>query len=76
MKTIDCHRDLIDQLGGNKVVADAIPCPPVRVGQWKIANRIPPEYWPRLIDMAAEKGFPDITAEWMMLKTPPREVAA
>lgn len=76
MKPIDCHRDLIDALGGNKAVADAISCPPVRVGQWKLSNRIPPEYWPRLIEMASGLGRDDITADWFMLTTPPREVAA
>lgn len=75
MNAIVDHRSLIDALGGNTVVAGIYPCPPVRVGQWKLSNRVPPEYWPKLIDLAAEKQVAGIDAEWLMRNTPPRENA-
>lgn len=78
MDAITDHRTLLDALGGNTVVAghlanDDDPCPPVRVGQWKLANSIPTEYWPDLIPLAHERGFTDITAEWLMTTSPKRK---
>lgn len=74
METITDHRSLIDALGGNKVVSDGLEdCTPVRVGQWKIGNRIPVEYWPGIIDLASRKpdlGF--VTSDWLMNSVRPR----
>mgnify|MGYP001614960112 CR=1 FL=1 len=75
MNAIVDHRSLVDALGGNTVVAGIYPCPPVRVGQWKINNRVPPEYWPKLIERAAAMDFSEIDADWLMRTTPPRENA-
>lgn len=76
MNAIVDHRSLIDALGGNTVVASIYPCPPVRVGQWKINNRVPPEYWPKLIERATALDFTEIDADWLMRTTPPRENAS
>lgn len=46
---------------------------PVTVGQWKQQNRIPPEYWPRIIEMASDKSVPGIDSEWLMQAWPPRK---
>lgn len=73
METITDHRSLIDGLGGNKVVADQLTeCTPVRVGQWKLGNRIPVEYWPGIIAMAEARNIPDITSDWLMNTVRPR----
>ena len=73
MEPITDHRSLIDALGGNKALADEIPdCTPVRVGQWKIGNRIPVEYWPRVIEVAEARGLPGIDSEWLMTTFRPR----
>lgn len=67
------HRSLIDALGGNKVVADALPdCTASRVGQWKINNRIPVEYWPDTIALAEHRGIAGITSDWLMNSVRPR----
>lgn len=73
MEPITDHRSLIDALGGNKAVSDEIEgCLPVRVGQWKIGNRIPPEYWPDIIRIASEKGLSSIDSDWLMNTFKPR----
>lgn len=73
MEPIKDHRALIDALGGNKVVSDELgDCTPVRVGQWKLTNRIPPEYWSDIIRIADAKGVPDITSDWLMNAFRPR----
>lgn len=76
MERIEDHRGLIDALGGNKAVSDEIEgCPPVRVGQWKIGNRIPVEYWPDIIRMAEVKELSFITSDWLMMTFRPRAAA-
>jgi hypothetical protein len=73
MEPIDDHKALIDALGGNKAVSDEIDgCTPVRVGQWKLGNRIPPEYWPDFIRISEAKGFTNITSDWLMNTLRPR----
>lgn len=73
MEPIVDHRTLIDALGGNKALADAIDgCTAVRVGQWKITNRIPVEYWPAVIAIASGKGFEAIDSDWLMNSIRPR----
>lgn len=73
MEPITDHRSLIDALGGNTVVASEIAdCTPVRVGQWKIGNRIPVEYWPAIIEIAQRKGLADIDSDWLMTTFRPR----
>ncbi|WP_310530689.1 hypothetical protein [Novosphingobium sp.] len=78
MEPITDHKSLIDGLGGNKIVSEIIPdCTPVRVGQWKIGNRIPVEYWPAVIEGASAKGVLDadgqsITSDWLMNTVRPR----
>lgn len=73
MKPVIDHRGLIDALGGNTAVSAEIEgCTPVRVGQWKINNRIPVEYWPEIIKMAVVKGLAHIDSDWMMTTFRPR----
>lgn len=74
METITDHRELIDALGGNVVVARELDdCTPGRVGQWKIGNRIPVEYWTGIIDFAREKGFSFVDSDWLMNTFRPRK---
>ena len=73
MKSITDHRSLIDALGGNKVLAGNLKdCTPSRVGQWKIGNRIPPEYWPEVIRLAGSAGLDGISADWLVANLRPR----
>lgn len=79
MKPIIDHRELINALGGNKAVSDELDsredcpsCTPVKVGQWKIGNRIPVEYWPGIIAVAAERGLTEISSDWLMNTVRPR----
>ncbi|AOR77199.1 hypothetical protein BES08_10895 [Novosphingobium resinovorum] len=70
------HRALIDALGGNTAVANGIEgCTAVRVGQWKIGNRIPVEYWPDIIRMAHAKDLSSISSDWLMNTVRPRQTA-
>lgn len=67
METITDHRSLINALGGNVAVANALAgCTAVRVGQWKLGNRIPVEYWPGIIALAEARKVPGITSDWLM----------
>lgn len=78
------HCSLIAALGGAAEVAAAEEVAtdlPVNVRAWSARNRIPPEYWPGVIDLAARKGLPAVTSDWLMRTTPARrrredEVAA
>lgn len=75
MKTIADHRGLIDALGGNKALAGKLTgCTPSRVGQWKIGNRIPVEYWPEIITLAEAAEINGITSDWLMRSIRPREM--
>ena len=75
METITDHRELLDALGGNKAVSDEIEeCTAVRVGQWKLGNRIPPEYWPDIIRIAESKGLDFVTSDWLMNTLRPRQM--
>jgi hypothetical protein len=75
MEPITDHADLIDKLGGNTAVAEQIEgCTAGRVGQWKIGNRIPPEYWPEIIRIADAKGRREITSDWLMTNLRPRQM--
>lgn len=77
MSNITDHRSLIDALGGNKAVAGKLTdCTPGRVGQWKIGNRIPAEYWLEIIALAAEVGVEGIHMTWLATNLPPRGAKA
>lgn len=73
MFTIADHKALIDVLGGNLEVSRFGQWLPVTVGQWKQQNRIPVEYWPRIIELAAEKGVDGVNSTWLMKTWPPRK---
>ena len=75
MKPITDHRSLIDALGGNKALAEKLDgCTPSRVGQWKLGNRIPVEYWPKIISLAEAEQIPGVTSDWLMYHIRPREM--
>lgn len=75
MKSIADHRSLIDALGGNKVLAGNLKdCTPSRVGQWKIGNRIPPEYWTEIITLAEASDLEGIDADWLLATLRPRQM--
>lgn len=75
MEAIIDHSSLIEALGGNKAVSDEIEgCLPVRVGQWKLGNRIPPEYWSDIIRIAEARGVPEINSDWLMNRLRPRKM--
>ena len=77
MNAVTDHRSLVDALGGNKAVAEGLTdCTAVRVGQWKLGNRIPVEYWEGVIVMAETAKIPEIDSDWLMRTTPPRAKAA
>lgn len=87
MNAVTDHRSLVDALGGNKAVADHLSVeigeavPPVRIGQWKMGNRIPPEYWLALIALAAAKNVradsnEPISTDWLTRTIRPRANAA
>lgn len=53
------HRAVIEQLGGNTVVAEALGLTGGAVCRWKIRG-IPARYWPKLVRLA-RKLDPDAT---------------
>lgn len=70
------HATLITALGGAAEVADhpAVNTLPVNARAWAARNRIPPEYWPGVIQLAADKQI-DVSADWLMRTTPARRRA-
>lgn len=76
MESLTDHASLIAALGGGAKIGEGLrdlPDPPkdVTVRAWAARNKIPPEYWPAMIRIAAEAGI-EVTAEWLMKTTPPR----
>jgi hypothetical protein len=67
------HAGLIAALGGAARVAEApsVETMPVTARAWTARNRIPPEYWPGIIEFAATLNVP-VTADWLMRTTPAR----
>jgi hypothetical protein len=53
--------DIIDALGGSASVAHGIGLMPGTVRQMRRRGRIPPEYWPALVDFALARGVMDVT---------------
>jgi hypothetical protein len=75
MEPITDHADLIEKLGGQTELASLIEgCTPGRIGQWKIGKRIPPEYWRDIVTIAAAKGHPEITVDWLTDNLRPRKI--
>jgi len=70
MDTLQDHNALITELGGPPAVATQLGIESINVRQWRSRNRIPPEHWPALIDMA---GRPDVDAEWFLATMPLRK---
>jgi hypothetical protein len=67
------HAGLIAALGGAARVAEApsVETMPVTARAWTARNRIPPEYWPGIIEFAATLNV-SVTADWLMRTTPAR----
>lgn len=74
--SVEDHAALINALGGNSVVAKTLGCKPVTVGAWKRARRIPPEYWPAIIEMAQASGLQHINPDWLLEAWQPRQGAS
>lgn len=64
------HRALIHELGGPPKVATGLGIESINVRQWRMRNRIPPEHWARLIEMADR---PDVDAAWFLATMPDRK---
>jgi hypothetical protein len=60
------HNELLDALGGNLAIATTNGWKPSAVGAWRPRNRIPPDYWPEIICMAASKNLTFVSADWLM----------
>lgn len=79
MEDFSDHAGLIAALGGGAIIEDhlkELPDPPkaVTVRAWAARNKIPPEYWPGIIELGDTKGVA-VTAEWLMRTTPARKRA-
>lgn len=60
------HSELIEALGGNKAVADALACRHQSApSQWKMRGRIPADVWPQVIELAALAGITGISSDWL-----------
>jgi hypothetical protein len=70
---ISDHSGLITHLGGAASIAGApsVKTHAVNVRAWSARNRIPPEYWPGIIEFAETLGA-TVTADWLMRTTPAR----
>jgi hypothetical protein len=58
---METFADIIDTLGGSAAVARGIGLLPGTVRQMRRRGRIPPEYWPSLVDFAASRGVVNVT---------------
>lgn len=77
MEHIIDHSSLIAALGGGAEVSRALTAKgqevlDVSVRAWNSRNRIPAEYWEAIIDIATDRKI-DISADWLMRKTPARK---
>jgi hypothetical protein len=52
------HRDIIQEAGGARAIAEKLKMRPETVQMWRHRRRIPRTAWPELIE-----GFPQITLE-------------
>ena len=73
MDHIADHNGLIEALGGGAAVAEILGEKAVTVRAWKPRNRIPPEYWERILAASAER-FIDVSADWLMRTMPARRI--
>jgi hypothetical protein len=48
--------EIIEKLGGATALADHLSKAPTTVASWKDRASIPIEYWPKLLEVASEKG--------------------
>ena len=74
MDSLTDHSSLIAALGGAAEIASSpeIDTIPVTARACTLRNKIPPEYWPCFIALAARKGIA-VDAEWFMRTTPARK---
>ena len=71
MEILADHRALIAKLGGPPNIAAKLGIESINVRQWRSRNRVPPEHWSALIDMADR---PDVDARWFLDTMPERKV--
>lgn len=55
-------RDLIAQWPTTRAFARDAGCTPTLVRQWRHRDFVPAHYWPRIVDGAAKRGIPRISA--------------
>lgn len=70
MENLPDHNALIAELGGPPAVAEHLGIESINVRQWRSRNRIPPEHWAKLIEVAARK---DVNARWFLDTMPERK---
>lgn len=70
MQTLSDHNALIAELGGPPTVAEQLGIESINVRQWRSRNRIPPEHWAKLIEVAGRK---DVNARWFLDTMPERK---
>lgn len=70
MAKLTDHRALIAALDGPPKVASALGIESINVRQWRSRNRIPPEHWAKLIEIADR---PDVDAAWFLATMPERK---
>jgi len=70
MQPLNDHNALIAKLGGPPKVAEFLGIESINVRQWRSRNRIPPEHWSPLIDLAARD---DVDADWFLRTMPERK---
>ena len=56
-------RELIAQWPTTRAFARDAGCTPTLVRQWRHRDFVPAHYWPRIVDGAAKRGIPLISAE-------------
>lgn len=65
MCAMQTHRQIVNALGGYRFIASALGVSAVAAWRWQ-ERGIPAKHWPRLIEMAAERGVAEITPETLM----------
>lgn len=59
------HRQIVNALGGYRIIASDLGLSPVAVWRWQ-QRGIPAKHWPRVIEMARANGVDAVTSESLM----------
>lgn len=70
--------NLIDELGGYRAVASFLSLPPTTVASWKSRGSIAVEHWPKIVEVARERGVVGVTFDELVAlhAAPPEQVAS